>query len=188
MRFSMRNFRLSPRWLGLCAVAALTSCAQQSQPVPSAPGNHPLANGLFDEVNGYRLSRGAKPLQRHGGLDNLALKHSDYLRRHRGSFSLHGKNVSHYGSDARFLVAREGYGMASVSENVAASPHAGAGTPAAIVQLWKQSRDHHKNMTDAWTHSGMGVVVDSDGMIFATQIFAVKSSSQMTMRDRMNSF
>jgi hypothetical protein len=43
-------------------------------------------------------------------------------------------------------------------------------------------------MTESWTHSGVGVVVDSDGMVFATQIFATKNQSQLAMRERMNNF
>ena len=73
-------------------------------------------------------------------------------------------------------------------ENVAAANYPGNNSSAVIVELWKQSKDHHKNMVDDWTDSGMGVVVDSDGMVFATQIFATRNYSHMTMRDRMNSF
>ena len=44
-----------------------------------------------------------------------------------------------------------------------------------LIELWKDSKDHHKNMLDDWTHTGIGVVVDSDGMVFATQIFSTVS-------------
>jgi hypothetical protein len=43
-------------------------------------------------------------------------------------------------------------------------------------------------MLDDWTHSGIGVVVDSDGTVFATQLFATRSYSQMAFREKMNSF
>jgi uncharacterized protein YkwD len=147
-----------------------------------------LSDRLFDAVNDYRLSQGAQPVQRHAGLDRLAQAHCEYLRSHRGTFSLYGKNVSHYGFDGRAVAAREAYQMSSVSENVAAANYPGNNSSAIIVELWKQSKDHHKNMVDDWNCSGMGVVVDSDGMVFATQIFATRSNSQMTMRERMNSF
>jgi len=71
---------------------------------------------------------------------------------------------------------------------VAAASGSGGRAPTEIVQLWKDSKDHHKNMLERWTHSGMGVVVDADGKIFATQLFATKSNSQMQLRERMNSF
>jgi uncharacterized protein YkwD len=191
------------RMFGLLAAAALASCASppESTRMPvsatirpdtavSAPGRHDSsASGrLFDSVNSYRRSQGAMEVQRHAGLDRLAQEHCEYLRRNRGTFSLYGKNVSHFGFDGRAMAARERFQMSSVSENVAAANYPGNNSAAVIVELWKNSRDHNKNMTDDWTHSGIGVVVDSDGMVFATQIFATKNYSQMALRDRMNSF
>jgi uncharacterized protein YkwD len=78
--------------------------------------------------------------------------------------------------------------MMSISENVAAANHPGKEASSVLVQLWSESRDHEYNMRSAWTHTGVGTVVDSDGMVFSTQIFATISSSQMTFRNRMNSF
>ncbi len=193
----------STRLFGLLAAAALASCASPPEsarmpvsatirPDTAAPsatrGDKSQSGRLFDAVNDYRLSQGAQPVQRHSGLDRLAQQHCEYLLSHRGTFSLYGKNVSHYGFEGRAVAARQVLEMSSVSENVAAANYPGSNSSAVIVELWKQSKDHHKNMTDDWTHSGIGVVVDSDGMVFATQIFATKNYSHMTMRDRMNSF
>jgi uncharacterized protein YkwD len=193
----------STRLFGLLAAAALASCASPPEstrmPVsatirpdtaaPSAARSDKSQSArLFDAVNDYRLSQGEQPVQRHSGLDQLAQQHCEYLRSNRGTFSLYGKNVSHYGFEGRAVAARQILDMSSVSENVAAANHPGSNSSAVIVELWKQSKDHHKNMIDDWTCSGMGVVVDSDGMVFATQIFATKNYSHMTMRDRMNSF
>jgi uncharacterized protein YkwD len=188
---------------GLLAAAALASCASPPEATrmavsatirpetaspPSAGGDRSTASRLFDAVNDYRLSQGEQPVERHAGLDRLARQHCEYLRSNRGTFSLYGKNVSHFGFEGRAVAAREVYQMSSVSENVAAANYPGSNSAAVIVQLWKESRDHHTNMTEDWTHSGIGVVVDSDGMVFATQLFATQNHSQMTMRDRMNSF
>lgn len=193
----------STRLFGLFAAAALASCASSPEsyriPVsgtirPDTEASSParsdqhLSDRLFEAVNGYRLSRGAQPVQRHVGLDRLAQAHCEYLRSHRGTFSVYGKNVSHYGFESRAVAAREAYEMASVSENVAAANHRGSNSPAVFVEMWKQSNSHHKNMVDDWTCSGIGVVVDSDGMIFTTQLFATKNNSQMTMRERLNGF
>jgi len=180
-------------FVGLLCAAALASCAgpPESTRLPVAANLSPdtsLNGRVFDEVNSYRRSRGLNPLQRHAGLDRLAQRHSEYLRQHRGTFSLHGRNVSHHGFDGRALLARQNFQMMNVSENVASAYSPGTGTPAALVSLWRGSRDHHKNMTDKWTHSGIGVVVDSDGTVFATQLFATRNYSQMAMRERMNQF
>jgi uncharacterized protein YkwD len=183
------------RFLAVVCAGALASCASPPPPTPTklpvSATNRPdtsLAGRLFQEVNAYRRSQGAGELQRHAGLDRLAQDHCEYLRKHRGTFKLHGKNVSHIGFEGRTLIAREHFRMENISENVAAANHPGSNPTTVILNLWKNSRDHHKNMTDGWTHSGIGVVVDSDGMTFATQLFSTVSMSQMSNRERFTRF
>lgn len=191
----------STRLFGLLCAAALSSCANQSDsarmPVSAAlkpesqtirSGGNSLSDRVFDEVNSYRRSQGEQEVQRHAGLDRLALAHSEYLRQNRGTFSLYGKNVSHYGFEGRAAHARLNLNMLNVSENVAAANHPGQYAPGVLLELWRNSKDHHVNMLESWNYSGVGVVVDSDGMVFATQIFATKNNSQLAMRERMNSF
>lgn len=184
---------LRPRILAVACAGALASCASPPQatklPVSSSfrPGNSSTEN-LFQDVNSYRRSQGAQELQRHPGLDRLAQEHSEYLRKKRGSFELSGRNVSHIGFEGRVLVARERYQMESMSENVAAARHPRGNMTTTLLDLWKGSKNHHKNMLDDWTHSGMGVVVDSDGMVFATQLFSTVSMSQLSSRERFNRF
>lgn len=175
------------------ACVVLASCATQpeAQKIPVSGSIHPkssVSTQIFDDVNGYRASQGAKKLQRHAGLDRLAQEHCEYLRQHRGTFSLNGRNVSHIGFDGRALLARERYQMASVSENVAASTHPKGGASKAMIDLWKGSKDHHKNMLDEWQYTGVGAVVDSDGTVFSTQIFGNQGTSGMLTRTRFNSF
>lgn len=178
--------------LAVLAAAFLASCAnspapQKMQVSSTIRPDSSVSGRVLQEVNQYRASRGKSQLARHAGLDRLAQEHCEYLRQHRGSFSLNGKNVSHFGFEGRTLAARERYNMSSVSENVAASSR--CGNPAsAMLELWKGSKDHHKNMLDSWTHTGMGVVVDSDGMVFATQLFATVNYGQMSTRERFNRF
>lgn len=177
---------------GSCA-ALLASCA--NQPVPnkmpvsaSIHSDSSVTGRLFQEVNNYRASKGKASVQRHPGLDKLAQQHSEYLRAHRGSFSLSGKNVSHIGFEGRALYARERYQMDNVSENVAAATRPGQNSPHLLLQLWQGSKDHNENMLDDWTYSGIGVAVDEDGTVFATQLFGNASMSQMSMRTRFNQF
>ena len=59
---------------------------------------------------------------------------------------------------------------------------------AALLALMEGSKVQQKNMLDTWTDTGVGVVVDPDGTVFATQIFGTKSMSQMGMRQRFNQF
>ena len=184
---------LSIKMIAVVCVASLPSCAPPQQPTKmhvsaSIRPDPSLSGQVFQRVNSYRRSVGASTLQRHAGLDRLAQQHSEYLRQHRGTFKLHGKNVSHFGFEGRALAAREHYQMQSVSENVATANHPGQNPAPVLVKLWRGSKNHDSNMRQSWTHTGVGVVVDSDGMVFATQLFATVSSSKLATRERFNRF
>ena len=182
--------------LAMVIAGALVSCANQpglakvpvskSQRPDPSPGSP--ASQLFQEVNAYRRSHGVKELQRHAGLDRLAQQHCEYLRLHRGSFSIDGKNVSHIGFEGRALAARELYHMENISENIASASHAGGKPATAVFGLWLNSKDHHKNLLDSWTHSGVAVVTDSDGTVFSTQIFATVSKMQRMTHARFTGY
>jgi uncharacterized protein YkwD len=181
------------RILVVAVAGALASCASPPEPtkMPVSASIRPdssLTSRLHQEINSYRRSQGRPELQRHAGLERLAQEHCEYLRKHRGTFKLNGRNVSHFGFEGRALIARERYQMENISENVAAANHPGANMSNVILNLWKNSKDHHKNMLDDWTCTGVGVVVDSDGMVFATQLFSTVSMSQMSSRERFNRF
>ena len=171
----------------------LASCTNPStlttMPVSAAsPSDASHASQVFQAVNAFRRSQRARELQRHAGLDRLAQQHCEYLRQHRGTFSIHGKNVSHIGFEGRTLVARERYHMENISENVAAAQQAKGNPASAVLGLWKVSGDHHKNMLDNWTHTGIGVVVDADGTVFADQLFATVTRMQRTTHVRFTGF
>ena len=179
--------------IAVVIVATLASCATQPQPnkllvSASTSPQSSLSAQVFEEVNAYRKAHGASALQRHAGLDRLAQGHCEYLREHRGTFKLYGKNVSHFGFDGRTLAARERYQMQNVSENVVAANYTGNSTARVLVKLWEGSKGHESNMRQSWSHSGIGVVKDSDGMVFVTQIFATVSNSQLSNRERFNRF
>ncbi len=173
----------------VACMIALASCAQPpaTTSVPmsaTGPPDSSLSARVFQEVNSYRRSHGARDLPRHPGLDRLAQEHCEFLRQNRGKFGLYGKNVSHFGFEGRTLAARERYRMQNLGENVVAANSSGSGTASMLVQQWAASKSHAYNMRSSWTHSGIGVVVDDDGMVFSTQLFGVISNSQMDLTDR----
>lgn len=179
--------------IAVACVGALASCATppKTTRMPVSASLRPdssLSGQVLQEVNSYRRSHGAADLQRHAGLDRLAQEHCEYLRQNRGKFGLYGKNVSHFGFEGRALLARERYHMESVSENVAAANYPGKKPAPVLLKLWSESKDHEYNMRGAWTQTGVGVVVDSDGMVFSTQLFATVSHSQLATRERFNRF
>ena len=189
------NSITTTRLIAVLGALVLASCSHQPTPETQKTPvsstlrqDRSLSSRVFDEVNAYRSSQGTRPLLRHSGLDRLAQQHCEYLRKHRGSFELSGRNVSHFGFEGRCLAARQLYQMENVSENVAAANHPGSEPAPVLVGLWKGSKDHNKNMLDDWTHSGIGVVVDSDGTVFSTQLFSTVSYSQMMTRERFNRF
>jgi len=179
--------------IAVACAGALASCSTQPEPtrMPASASLQPdssLSGQVFQEVNSYRLSLGKSELQRHAGLDHIAQGHSEYLRQHRGKFELYGKNVSHYGFEGRALMARERYNMQNVSENVAAAYHPGKKMAPVLLKLWSESKSHDYNMRSDWTYTGVGVVVDSDGTVYATQLFSTAGNAQTTARERFNHF
>jgi uncharacterized protein YkwD len=191
--FGGRGTKTLLKLIAVACVGALASCATQTkttriQVSTSSKPDSSLSGRIFQEVNSYRNNHGAATLQRHAGLDRLAQEHCEYLRTHRGQFGIYGKNVSHVGFEGRTLIARERYKVHGLSENVAAAKAPGSNSAKLLVKLWSDSKMHEYNMRSEWTHTGVGVVVDSDGMVFSTQLFATVSDLQMTTRNRFNSF
>lgn len=184
----------SPAPLAILGFGILASCAAPSgtsrTPVANR-GDSSLTGTIHHDVNNLRGTHGAGGLRRHAGLDKLARDHCEFLRKNRGKFSLYGKNVSHHGSEGRAVVAMNGLEMTSFSENVAwtmTGPNHAA-TSRALITLWRESSKHLDAMLEEeWTHTGVGAVVDADGSVFATQIFATKNLSHMTTRDRFNQY
>jgi len=144
-----------------------------------------LAAGVYQQINAYRRTHGATDLQRNPALDHLAQQHSEFLRTNRGKFSIYGANVSHFGFESRALAAKRIYHMNQVGENVASTPNGGPATAARLVDLWVHSPNHEVNLRNSWTYTGIGVVEDRDGMVFATQIFG--SFISTSQRDMANS-
>jgi uncharacterized protein YkwD len=179
--------------IAVACVGALASCATkpETQRIPVSGTFHPdtsLTGKVLQEVNSYRRNHGASDLQRHAGLDRLAQEHCEYLRKNRGTFSLSGHNVSHIGFESRTLAAREIYHMESVGENVASASAGGSNPAPTLVNLWQNSKSHEYNMRSSWTYTGIGLVVDSDGMVFCTQLFATANHSQLATRQRFGGF
>lgn len=96
------------------------------------------------------------------------------MRDRRGTFSLHGKNISHAGFDGRLRAAQYHYNMETISENVIAGTRLSGDIAGILVRGWIGSRGHHENLTSDWDVTGIGVAVDSDGAVFATQLFGTK--------------
>jgi len=156
--------------LGIAIMPCLTSCAVKrwthprnaTVSVTMKAGNS--GEGVLNAVNAYRSSKGKSPLQREARLDALALQHSVYMMRHRSKHL-----VSHDGYQGRVREAQQKFGYRNLFENVGAS--SGKGAVQDIVGFWTGSRPHRSSILGQWDATGIGVVVDSDGMVFVTQVF-----------------
>ena len=169
------------RILSLVPAAALLAAVPTSA---TAVDNVPVTA----QVNAYRRSLGKPALQRHAGLDRLARRHAEFMRRNRGKFGKGGAgNLTHYGFEDRTLMAQRGMGMSDVGENVG-SCRGVANAADVLVGAWKKSRGHQLNLKGIWTRTGVGVAVDSDGTVFATQLFGTESRSHFSLTDRMRRF
>jgi uncharacterized protein YkwD len=178
-----------PLLLGLPSCAS-DQAAHRSAVSPS-PGSTKLSNAIHEKVNAYRNNCGAHGLTRHAGLDRLAQGHSQYMLQKRGTFGLHGKNVSHMGSESRSAAAAHLYGMRSCSENVASITMSGSETNVAenLMRLWKSSPAHEAAIrAREYTHTGIGVAVDKDGTVFATQLFGAGGNSMRSSHQRFTGF
>lgn len=149
------------------------------------PGDRSLAGKVHAEVNSHRGAIGQSALPRHAGLDRLARQHSEFMVQNRGTIK---GGLTHYGFEERALAAQRLMGMSNVAENIATCSGGFRSPATTLVNAWKTSSGHAKNMKSRWDYTGIGVAVAPDGTVFATQIFASKNHSHMAMTDRMRQF
>jgi len=147
-----------------------------------------LANSIHAQVNSHRGALGKPAVRRHPGLDRLARQHSEFMRLNRGKFLGTSSNLSHYGFEERALTARHHLGMSDVAENIATCSGGFSNPAGTLVGAWKKSAGHARNMTGLWNTTGIGVVVDADGTVFATQIFASENQSHGALMERMRQY
>ena len=96
------------------------------------------------------------------GLNAIARKHSEDMASGRIGFG-------HEGFDKRNAMANKVIKhMHDFAENVAYGPTTGT----AVVNLWKKSPGHRRNMLGHYKYIGIGIAKDRQGRIYYTQVFA----------------
>jgi uncharacterized protein YkwD len=68
--------------------------------------------------------------------------------------------------------------MVNGSENVASTGFRGKRTATHITEMWIGSNSHEFTMRESWTHTGIGLVVDKNGVVFCTQLSGVAGPTQ----------
>jgi uncharacterized protein YkwD len=121
-----------------------------------------LVNDVFKETNEFRKSNGLKLLTMTDALNAIAQKHSENMASGKTSFG-------HDGFDKRNVLAMKTLpDMRGFAENVALD----AKSARAVLELWKNSSGHRRNLLGNYRYIGIGIARDKQGRIFYTQVFA----------------
>ncbi|MCX6008575.1 MAG: CAP domain-containing protein [Chloroflexi bacterium] len=119
---------------------------------------------LFNAVNAVRASNGKAALTRNAYIDGLCRQHAQYMAT--------GNTLSHENFNTRFnAIVANISGMHACAENVLQNNLPCNAND--MAQQWFASPVHNANMLNpAYNISGMGIVIDGGGKIWACQIFA----------------
>ena len=120
--------------------------------------------GLVDDVlnytNKFRKSHGLPALVMRDDLNTIAQRHSEDMARGRTGFG-------HSGFNQRLSQASR-KGFSTFAENVAYGPGSGK----EVVNMWKNSSGHRRNILGHYRYIGIGTAKDRHGVIYYTQVFA----------------
>lgn len=134
----------------------------QSEIVQSNPDPEMLEQQVHQLVNQYRVDRNLPPLKLDPRISRVARNHSQVMSR-QGS-------LSHDNFEGRVQVVANTIPYRSVAENVAFN--SGYSNPAnQAVQGWTDSTGHRRNMEGNYDLTGIGIVKNTEGEYFFTQIF-----------------
>lgn len=148
----------------LCA--ALIGCGGASVNDQTNPDKQQVATisaqeqVVFDQINQYRATKNLKPLKINDSLTEQARNHSNDMALGRVSFG-------HDGFEDRIKASGlQGPAAENVAYNV------GYSDPATVaVEGWLQSDGHRHNIEGDYNLTGIGVVQNSSGEYYFTQIF-----------------
>lgn len=120
-----------------------------------------LVEDVLSYTNKFRKSKRLAPLEMQEELNRIAQKHTDDMARGKVGFG-------HEGFDAREARARKYFpGATHFAENVAYGSHTGKD----VVDGWKSSSGHRRNMLGPYKYIGIGVARNRRGVLYYTQLF-----------------
>lgn len=120
--------------------------------------NQQFAYEVLDVINEHRSQLGLADLELHLASEDKAIEHTAYM--------VEQNQMSHdnFFQRSDYLKAK---GAERVSENVAY----GQRTPEAVVAAWLNSPSHKEAIEGDYTHTGIGVISNKNGINYYTQIF-----------------
>ena len=125
----------------------------------------PLDQGLEEDVlkytNQFRKSNKLPALVLHKDLNEIASQHSEDMAKGR-------KGFGHEGFEKRQSKVQKTFKpFNGIAENVAYGVEGGK----EVVEIWKNSKGHRKNLLGNYKYMGIGTARDRRGIIYYTQIF-----------------
>ena len=148
---------------GRSLLTALTLVTFFISLISFAPDYKPgLVDDVLKQTNKFRRSKGLPELVINNDLNSIAQRHSENMARGRVGFG-HG-GFSRRDAEAK----RKINSIHRFAENVAY----GADTGKEVVNMWKNSTGHRKNMLGRYKYIGIGVAKNRRGQIYYTQVFA----------------
>ena len=136
-----------------------------------ATDSRALEREIHTKINAYRSSKGLKKLAYDSLITKFAREHSTYMR-NKAAREGNDLLISHDNLSERMASLASVGGPRSTAENVAVLKGLSKiYVSTSFTQGWIDSRGHHKNIVGDYTHSGVGVVIGKDNVIYATQIF-----------------
>jgi uncharacterized protein YkwD len=160
-------------------LCCLGTCIVKEQPKPQPSNNSQKPSeielGIHNLVNEERTNEGLSTLSFDNGLAEVARKHSqDMIDR---QFFDH---INPDGFSPFDRMKQAGISFSTAGENIELVYQdygCGDGSSSAIAQClfdgWMNSPGHRENMMDRYYHKeGLGVVIDSNGAVYATELFS----------------
>jgi len=157
----------------MVAILTMTSCSKEEDSVTddvdyridlnlAQETDWEMADDILDIINDHRMDLGLDPLLKdiqHGSA--VAVDHTQYM--------IENRSISHdgFGERVRYLKDR---GASDVSENVAV----GYSKAETVVEAWLNSPGHRETIEGPYTHTGFGVMKNTQGIYYFTQMFYSK--------------
>jgi uncharacterized protein YkwD len=120
-----------------------------------------LVEDVLGSTNEFRKSQRLPALVIREDMNAIAQKHSDDMAAGRVEFGHSG--FENRGSQVRKMVN----GTSRFAENVAYGPTSGKD----VVNVWKKSPGHRRNMLGPYKYIGIGIARDRKGILYYTQVF-----------------
>ncbi len=121
-----------------------------------------MVNEVVNETNKFRKSNGLSALIIRDELNALAQKHSADMASGRVAFSHAGFDERSKKAEKDLKEIRGGF-----AENVAY----GSSTAKEVLNGWKNSSGHRRNILGTYKYIGVGIAADLKGTLYFTQIF-----------------